>query len=80
MEFVFWGLCYITGRILVSLISLGKWRAEAINEEKDIKGKRKKQNGFTLIKGDGKDYLGAFAVAFIGMLFWLLVMVLFLIT
>ena len=80
MEVIFWGISYIIGRILTPLISLGRWRAEAIRDRKDIHDKCKKQKTFTLTSDGEQVYLGAFAVAFIGMLFWLIVIILFLIT
>ena len=76
LDVIFWGISYATGAVLAPIISLGRWKPESISLNKEGGGRRSKQNGFTLIEKDKQVYLGALAVAFIGLVFWVVVIIL----
>ncbi len=72
VEFIFWGVAYITGCVLTPIVSLGKWYPDAISRNPDTGKRLKSKIGFKLSIRSGKTYLGAWAVAFIGFIFWLI--------
>lgn len=74
IEFIFWGLAYSTGSLLINLFSLGKWYPDSLLKNKETGKILKHQSGFKLIKRSNKTYLGASAVAFIGFCFWVAVL------
>lgn len=73
MEIVFlitvYGVFYITGHILINILSLGGLNPEPINWEK-----RRNWSFLTIVHViDGKKYLMAEWVIMVGVIFWILV-------
>ena len=74
IEFIFWGLAYVTGSLLITLTSLGKWYPDSLLRNEETGKILKHQSGFKFIKRSEKVYLGASAVALIGFSFWVAVL------
>lgn len=73
VELIFWGFLYGTGCLIVPLISFGQCHADPLLRETDGPKRARKQTGMKLIRRSGKIYLGACAVSFLGLGFWVLV-------
>ena len=76
LEFIFWGVMYSTGSVLTHIISFGKWLPDSITRAETGRVSTK-QSGVGLIKRSGQIYLGAWGVCFLGLLFWMLVILCF---
>ena len=73
-EFIFWGVIYATGSVLIFIISFGKWVPDSIIRSNSGRVS-KKQSGFGLINRSGQIYLGAWGVCILGLSFWTLIVI-----
>lgn len=79
-EIIFYRLCYATGVILILLVSLGKYYpGKLIKDRKLRKTQRAKGNQFTYVK-DEKKYISYDGASFIGLAFWIVVVLILLFT
>ncbi len=75
-EIIFWGFAYITGYLIIPVLSFGKWLPEPLTKDEETGKVIKTQLGLTLIKRSGRIYLSAWGVAFSGCCFWITVILL----
>ncbi len=72
-EIIFYGLCYFTGRVLIHLVTFGKYYPGDLIKNKEVrKSQRAKGTKFTYIK-DKRKYISSDTVSLIGLIFWVIV-------
>ncbi len=77
VELVFWGVFYGTGYLLTPIVSFGHLKPEQHQKDKKLR-EHKKRSLFPLIKKtEDITYLKSENVALIGMLFWALLAIAF---
>lgn len=69
-DILFWGVAYITGYFVTSIVSLGKWIPDTLIRSDENKIKWNSQTGVTTYQKDGNTYLGGIGVALMGVAFW----------
>jgi hypothetical protein len=76
-EVVFHGLCYFTGKTLTRLVTFGKYYpGDFIKDKEQRKAQRSESNKFTYTKGE-KKYINFEVVSLIGLIFWVIVALIF---
>ncbi|MEA5595850.1 hypothetical protein [Rivularia sp. UHCC 0363] len=72
-EIIFYGLCYFTGKLLIHLVTFGKYYPGDVIKKKELrKSQRAKGRKFTYIK-DKRKYISFETVSLIGLIFWVIV-------
>ena len=72
-EIVFYGVGYLTGRVILPVITLGRFRSEGHRHSEYREGRKRGAGSPRVRSPDGYWILGDDTVAFCGIVFWALI-------